>query len=315
MFDRFRNLPKSGGLAEASAAVAHSPSPLPGDRLAAQGLFVIGPARSGTTILQNALNDSSDIFLLGEPRLHRDPGSADFASRYNGMHRSWGNQENKSSYCPRLFDQDADWRTSLARLAELHRYVGAKIVINPAHAPFECDEVFHFQCRHFYDAHYLFTFRNPLDVLMSTRGLAQLNGGRVATHGEVLRGYVSVAQLYLRCLRNLPHVRVVFHEAMTAEVFGQLEAFLDTPFPRAMDYYDRAKVRHYQLADVAEPHRAQVAEAMALYADFKREALAGFALSQIEQNDGHLDAAHFTPLGSLSLRMKRFLAGLQEESA
>ena len=77
------------------------------NRLESQGLFIIGAARSGTTILQNALNDSRDIFLFGEPCFHADSGDADFASRYNTMHRSWGNQENKSSYCPPLFKSDA----------------------------------------------------------------------------------------------------------------------------------------------------------------------------------------------------------------
>src|SRR5215469_5290504 len=47
-----------------------------------QGLFVIGAARSGTTVLQNALNDSRAIFLFGEPAFHDDAGGPDFASRY-----------------------------------------------------------------------------------------------------------------------------------------------------------------------------------------------------------------------------------------
>ena len=58
-----------------------------------QGLFVLGAARSGTTVLQNALNDSREIFLFGEPSFHDDMGTADFATRYNYMHRAWGNQE------------------------------------------------------------------------------------------------------------------------------------------------------------------------------------------------------------------------------
>lgn len=67
-----------------------------------QGLFVIGAARSGTTVMQNALNDSCEIFLFGEPVFHEDAGAPDFSLRYNAMHRAWGNQENKSSFCPPL---------------------------------------------------------------------------------------------------------------------------------------------------------------------------------------------------------------------
>lgn len=280
--------------------------------VAARGLFVIGAARSGTTILQNALNGADDIFLFGEPRFHLDAGDADFAARYNGMHRAWGNQENKSTYCPHLLEADGPWWAYLARLADTYRYVGSKIVINPAHAVAECGQLFDFHCRHFYTSRYIFTFRNPLDVLMSTRGLAQLTGGRVASHTEVLRGFFSVVQLYVRALRNLPHVHAVFHEAIDARVFDALGKALELRLDHAMDYYDRGKVRHYSLDDIPPDHRASAAEAMALYDDFRREAMTGFGLLQIEQNDGHLDAGHFTPLGRLSWRVNRFLDELVE---
>jgi hypothetical protein len=283
-------------------------------RIANQALFVIGAARTGTTILQNALNDADDIFLLGEPRFHQNAGNPDFAELYNGMHHAWGNQETKSTHCPRLFEADASWWTYLARLSELYRHVGSKIVINPPQAIDEARQLFDFHCRHFYPAQYIFTFRNPLDVLMSTRGLAQLNGGRVATHREVLQGFFTVVQLFVRALRNLPHVHAVFHEAVQPEVFRALEKSLGVSLTRAMDYYDHRKVRHYDLDGIPEAHRALVAEAMALYADFQREALAGFDLTQIEQNDGHLDPVHFTPLGRLSWRITRFQDRLANQS-
>lgn len=275
-----------------------------------RGLFIIGAARTGTTILQNALNDSDDIFLFGEPCFHKDPDSADFSARYNGMHRAWGNQENKSSYCPKLFESDASWPTYLARLADLYRCVGSKIVINPIHAEEEARLIFDFHCRHFYLSHYIFAFRNPLDVLMSTRGLAQLNGGSVATFAEVLKGYFVVLQLFIRMLRNLPHVHVIFHEAVDAGVFGALEKSLGTPLTHAYAYYDHGKVRHYELTAVPEVHRALTTEAIMLYEDFKCAALAGFDLVQIEQNDGHLDPGHFTELGRLSWRITRFLQSI-----
>ncbi|WP_162253100.1 sulfotransferase [Rhodanobacter sp. Soil772] len=281
-------------------------------RIAGQGLFVIGAARTGTTILQNALNDTDDIFLFGEPGFHRDPGSADFAARYNGMHRAWGNQKNKSSHCPHLFETDACWWIYLARLADLYRHVGSKIVINPEHAVAECGQLYDFHCRYFYASHYIFAFRNPLDVLLSTRGLAQLNGGRVASHVEVLRGFFSIVQLYFRTLRNLPHVHAVFHEAIDTGVFDALQKALTVPLTRAMGYYDRDKIRHYTLEQIPQIHRALTAEAMALYEDLRREALAGFGLLQIEQNDGHLDPVHFTALGRLSWRVTRFLDTLAD---
>jgi len=283
-------------------------------RIESQGLFVIGAARTGTTILQNALNDSHAIFLFGEPAFHNEGDSEDFAARYNAMHRSWGNQENKSSYCPPLFEEDASWYAYLARLAQTYRYVGSKIVINPLEAEDRASELFDFHCRHFYASRYLFTFRNPLDVLMSTRGLAELNGGTVSTYAEVIKGYFLVVQLFFRALRNLPHVEVVFHEAVEPATFRKLESWLATPLPHAGDYYSGSKVRHYELTAVPEPHRPLVAEAVDLYDKLKRETLAGFELIQIEQNSGHFDQNHFTVLGQLSRDVSNFLRTIDAPS-
>ena len=205
---------------------------VPDDR----GLFVIGAARSGTTVFQNALNSSPEIFLLGEPALQDDPGTPDFAARYNAMHRSWGNQENKSSFCPPLFDQDAPWHHYLARLARHYRYVGSKIVVNPHEAARTCQQLFEFHCRHFYRSHYVFTFRNPIDVLMSTRGLAELNGDEAAGYDTVLKSFLQVMALYIRFLRNLPSVRAVFHEDLGEAVLRDTGAWLGVDLGEAAGY-------------------------------------------------------------------------------
>jgi hypothetical protein len=299
--------------------IAESPTPdasLAGvcRRIESQGLFVIGAARTGTTILQNALNDSPDIFLFGEPAFHSDSGSADFAARYNAMHRSWGNQENKSSYCPPLFEADASWFAYLERMARTYRHAGSKIVINPWHAHEQARELFDFQSRHFYASHYLFTFRNPLDVLMSTRGLAELNGSRVSTMAEALAGYFAVVQLFFRALRNLPHVEVIFHEAVDPATFSRLERWLGVSLPHAADYYSGGKVRHYELAAIPPAQQPLVAEAIDLYDKLKRETLAGFELIQIEQNAGHFDPNHFTPLGRLSRDVSNFLRTIDAQA-
>lgn len=59
-------------------------------------------------------------------------------------------------------------------------------------------ELFDFNCGHFGISHFVFTFRNRLDVLVSKRGLAHLNGERVTRHDEVLRSFFSVVQIYFR---------------------------------------------------------------------------------------------------------------------
>lgn len=293
------NLQREESLLTETADIA-----VPDDR----GLFVIGAARSGTTVFQNALNSSPEIFLLGEPALQDDPGTPDFAARYNTMHRSWGNQENKSSFCPPLFDQDAPWHHYLARLARHYRYVGSKIVVNPHEAARTCQQLFEFHCRYFYRSHYVFTFRNPIDVLMSTRGLAELNGDEAAGYDTVLKSFLQVMALYIRFLRNLPSVRAVFHEDLGEAVLRDTGAWLGVDLGEAAGYYDNARVRRYSLDQVPEHARALAEEVIAAYEELRGQVAGGMRLVQLEQNSNHIDPAHFTPLGNLHRRIEGLLA-------
>lgn len=276
-----------------------------------QGLFVLGAARSGTTVLQNALNDSRDIFLFGEPAFHKDPGTADFATRYNAMHRWWGNQETKSSFCPAFFSGDASWSEYLRHLATLYRYVGSKIVINPDKPQETCEQLFDFYCRYFYRAQYIFTFRNPIDVLMSTRGLAELNGDAAASYDSVLASFVRVIALYIRMLRNLPSVHAVVHEDIGETVFRDLGLALRADLANAINYYDTKRVRHYSLDDIPEHARASASAVMDLYENLRQQVRSGYGLVQLEQNSAHLDSNHYTPLGALQQRVDQLLAQLQ----
>jgi hypothetical protein len=276
-----------------------------------QGLFIIGAARTGTTILQNALNDSDHVFLLGEPALHHDAGDADFAVRYNAMHRAWHNQENKSSHCPGFFEGDASWYAYLLHLAGLYRRVGAKLVINPEDAEAEASRVFDFYSRYFYRSHYVFTFRNPLDMLMSVRGLASWNGADEASHVAILRCFYLVLQLYLRMLRNLPHVSAVFHESVDANTFEALGNWLSVDLKGAAAYYDSDKVRHHALAELPEAWRGVIQQAVTVYEDLRGEVQAGGALLQLEQNSRHIDERHYTVLGKLWRRTELLLESLE----
>ncbi|HTZ70484.1 MAG TPA: sulfotransferase, partial [Acetobacteraceae bacterium] len=193
---------------------ASSPDPLPGPGSlpADQGLFIIGAARSGTTILQNALNDSPEIFLFGEANFHTDPGTPDFAARYNAMHRSWHNQETKSSFCPPVLPRDSYWHDYVRWLASHHRLVGSKTVINPVRPAGWLERLFAFHCQHFYQSSYIFTFRDPVATILSTRDLQVLLSGHTEGLRSIMRNYVDTVLLFVSMLRALPNVRAVCHE-------------------------------------------------------------------------------------------------------
>ncbi len=277
---------------------AAAPPPPPAGRL-----FVIGAARSGTTVLQNALNDSPDIFLLGEPDLRGDTGPG-FAARYNARHRAWGNQETKSSFCPAILPQDASWRDYFQALDGRYRWVGAKLVVNPIRPAEDLADLFDFHCRHFYDARYIFTFRDPLATALSTRDLQLLSRGESDGMQAIMRNVADVVSLYVRMLRNLPHVRAVFHEDLNAQVFEGLQAWLDVPLAAGAAYYDARRVRSYDDAQLTSEESLSMMAIRQLYADLRVGVKSGFATPQLEQNDGHLSSDHYTLLGSLDRRAR-----------
>ena len=288
------------------AQAPEQPGLPPSDRC----LFIIGAARSGTTILQNALNDSPDVFLFGEPNFHDDAAVPGFAARYNAMHRSWANQETKSTFCPAVLPVDGAWNEYLLRLNAHYRYVGSKIVINPVRDAGYLGRFFDFHCRDFYRARYLFTFRRPLPTVASTRGLQVLVRGESDDLRTILRNYAEVAGLYIRMARNLPHVRAVFHEDVERSTFEGLERWLDIPLAGSDRYYEAAKVNRYEDLGDALGHAESFAALQAIYDGLRQEAGAEFRALQAEQNDNHLNAAHFTAIGTIQRQIDAIVRDL-----
>ena len=260
-------------------------------------------------MLQNALNDSPDIFLLGEPDIYGDdePG---FAARYNAMHRSWGNQEAKSSYLPAVTACDGGWRDHLAALAKHHRWVGAKLVTNPVRAEGELARRFDFHTQHFYASRYIFPFRDPLLTAISTRDLQLLTQGETDGLTIILRNIVEMIGFYIRAVRLLPHVKAVFHEQVDQVLIHDLDVWLGASLPNALSYYDTARVRDYS-ASLCEGVSEDVLQAVRkLYQDLREAVSAGLVTPQLEQNDHHLSPDHYTALGSLDRRARVLVAAL-----
>ena len=253
-------------------------------------------------MLQNALNDSPHVFLLGEPDLY-DVGPG-FAARYNAMHRGWGNQQTKSSYLPALLEADEGWREHLAALADHHRWVGAKLVINPVRAEDDLTRRFDFHTRNFYTSRYIFTFRDPLETAISTRDLQLLTRGETDGLSRILRNLVEVIGFYIRTARLLPHVKAVFHSDIDADVFQDLGEWLGTPLPNALSYYDNSRVRDYSQTKIEGGERKVYDAVCELYRDLRSAVAEGLATPQLEQNDHHLSPTHYTLLGSLDRRAR-----------
>jgi hypothetical protein len=273
-------------------------------------VFIIGAARTGTTILQNALNDSDDIFLFGEANFHTDPNTPDFAARYNAMHRDWANQETKSSFCPPILTGDAPWYDYLRKMAERHRYAGAKIV--PSYSLEDTETLYAFHCRRVFSSRDIFTFRDPLATLRSISELQVYTQGHDEGPVRILRYYLMVVQLYIRMLRTLPNVHAFCHEDAGQTGLATLGAWLGVSLATSHLYYEPERIRPYSEAGLDEATRSQVTKLQEIYTMLRQGTCEGFALKQLDQNDRNLNPRHYTVLGRLAHQTQLAASGLDE---
>lgn len=263
-------------------------------------VFVIGPARSGTTILQNALNTSRDIYLLGEPGFETDPGTSGFAARYHARQAAVANMENKSTALPPLLEDDPPWWIWLRALADHHHRVGAKIAINPGDDPAHA-RLLMFYGQVFYDSSYIFTFRDPLAAASSRQLLNTLSGVDAMPWQDLFANILSVIGLFVRMARLFPDVRAVLHEDMGAPVLANLGTALGCDVSAGAVLYRPSQVRTYAIEDVPQAALPHCRYALAAYALLREVLVEAPALTQLNQNSGNIDPDHRTALGRLAI--------------
>jgi hypothetical protein len=184
-----------------------------------QGLFVVGHARSGTTVLARALNSCPDVFMLAEANIHSDKLGPGFARRYNEMHNSFRNPRSKASYCPQAPHDYANAAETFDWLSQRYRYVGEKLAFRSEALGSSPASFFDFHARHFYRAHYLCIVRNPIDVLKSSRDM--FKPSNLVAYAD---SYMESLLMVMEMASTFPNVLVLFHEQIeprTFEVAGE----------------------------------------------------------------------------------------------
>ncbi len=283
-----------------SETILEDQAPLVPLDLARRCLFVVGPARSGTTILTDALNHARSIYLLGEPDFHADPGTPGFANRFNTHRAQGGNQTTKGAYCPDFFDGAGTWAQTLDRLSKSYVFVGSKIATRTAATSEQIATILRFHSSHFYDSHYLFSFRQPKAIIVSSYYFQLALGGQASPVEHVIRNFVDTVGLFITMRRTFPNVQVVFHPDVTRETFATIGAAIGVDLSGAGDYYDDAMVSTHPSLALSDKHRRLIDLASGLFDELVRVAAEDFPKLQMEQNNNVMDPARYTRLGRLT---------------
>ena len=269
---------------------AHTPAPRRNGERATQ-LLVVGHARSGTTILLNALNTADDVYMLGEPFSYRDPGEPDFRRRFNAMHRGYNNQIAKSTYAPTLpgLPEDADHATYFTRLSEYYPVFGEKISLSTPRYGSDFAKL-----KSWIEA------RRPQDTLSSMMEMFPHILPR-----ESVFSYALTVRLYLDLARTLPNVRHVMHESVCAESFEDWSGWLGVDLGGGFDCYtpDRAARRP------PAPPDGEIETLVRAY-DFLAKWTPGLIAPALLQTEEKLSGRGGSELGRLYARLDALLQDL-----
>lgn len=201
-------------------------------------VFIIGCARSGTTILTDIINTSDDVCILGEANFHYRWTLPDFVYSFNSQHRQSGRLASRSTYLPK------DWigLSACQVLEELRKtfpVVGSKIAFPPfrEHSDgWTQDATLNFQMQHFYGARYIFSLREPVASCLSAAKLFP-----TASPNGILASWLRSLAFQVLGAQIFPRHWFIPQEWIDSTIFPKLEALLGVRFAATPDWLSDAR--------------------------------------------------------------------------
>jgi Sulfotransferase family len=204
--------------------------------------FVMGPARSGTTILAQVINGSDRAFLTTEAYYFWAEKYPDFRSWYNQQHLAFGNQVSKISYAPNFGHHgEQEWWKWLARAAEHFDVVGDKLAFtNVQLEALTSIDFMGFHETRFFRSKYIFIFRDPVQSILSAANL--WNGDPVA----LALGWAQFAKLWADFIRVFPLTTTVLLEELGPAKVGEIGDFLELDLSESARLLDPREQRRHE---------------------------------------------------------------------
>ena len=220
-------------------------------------LFVLGHARSGTTILRSLLNSAEEVLLLGEAHLFESHWNVNFVTDFNGHHERTRNVTSKGTRLPSQFAGMLP-EEILTRLARHYAWVGEKIAIGPmsglgtraAAQALDYYHAFHL------DASYVLTFRAPLTSLKSLHRL--FPGVAISA---LLQGWMLSFVEIGAASNILKHVSVLPLEWLAPDTWARLQQKLGIQGRADASWFTSASSQHLD-EDATHALAAQLAAEM-----------------------------------------------------
>lgn len=229
-------------------------------------IFIWGPARSNTSILARIVNTSKDARLLAEANFFARTNEKHFDDWYNAMHRSFGNQDTKTSRAPHFCD--GNWWEWLKEAAEVYDRVGDKMAFSPHHFGFMPTEQIRafFEAR-FFSARYVFTFRDPVQTLLSTARMFKISDD--ATLRSYIVAWLRMAQLWADCIRTFPRTFTICDDGLTAASISELSEFLSLDLTGSERLLNNAERRSHEMPAAFTTLHAIEGDLARIYADMR----------------------------------------------
>jgi hypothetical protein len=230
-----RRIDEVFGVLQAMQGGGHGASVAGTDVTNARGLFVVGHARSGTTILADALNTCEEICCLMECYLYRSIDLPNFADTFNGMHKSFGNVPSKGYWVPGF--EGASGRGTLAGLRQTYRYVGEKLAFRQRDKDYDPDRFFEFAVSEYLNSPFIGVIRDPIKVTSSAIDMFERSDFSAATIAGLVRSQMETYLLLVRLALTVPSFFLLVHEDIDARTFAALGEHLSVDLRKASQLY------------------------------------------------------------------------------
>jgi hypothetical protein len=231
--------------------------------IAADAFFIIGFARSGTSVSTDLVNNSiASAYVLSEVNFYIPKHIPDFYEWYGTHMEIQNTQISKASHLPNLIaHRSANWWEHLLALRNYYSLVGDKMALSALHfdlMPEARIQAF-FEAR-FYNSKYLFLFRDPIATLLSWARLANFDSDD-RMQKEII-AWLRLVRLWADMVRVFPNTLTLIRDDLgddaTERLGGFLEHALDKAFyrpnwterPSIPDHFPSLKAHSGELMEI-----------------------------------------------------------------